>query len=159
MIFSNPMMLRQRGSVKGALVIFLLLLILGPIAYTVLVMNWSYSTGERAGWLQKISYKGFVCKTYEGELSMIAVPGAAPEKFYFTVRNEAVAKQMDQLMGHRVSLHYEEKIGVPTACFGDTTYFVTGVTEIDEPTFGTRSAMPAATAPMSSPAASAPASQ
>lgn len=159
MRFQNQLIQRQRGSMKSALVIFLLLLIIAPIAYTAFVMSWSYSTGERAGWLQKISHKGFVCKTYEGELSMIAVPGAAPEKFFFTVRDEAVAKQMDQLMGHRVSLHYEEKIGVPTSCFGDTSYFVTGVTTIDEPTFGTRAAVPAPTAPTISPAASAPVSQ
>jgi hypothetical protein len=148
-------MRHQRGSTKSILVILLLVLILSPIAYTAFVMSWSYSSGERAGWLQKISYKGFVCKTYEGELSMIAVPGAAPEKFLFTVRDEAVAKQIDQLMGRRVSLHYEEKVGVPTSCFGDTSYFVTGVNVVDEPTFGMRTAAPAPVAPQNPAAASA----
>ena len=152
----NQLIVRQHGSAKGALVIFLLLVILAPIAYTMFVMNWSYSTGERAGWLQKISHKGFVCKTYEGELSMIAVPGAAPEKFLFTVRDEAVARQMDQLMGRRVSLHYEEKVGLPTSCFGDTSYFITGITVVDEPTFGMRPALPGGVAPANSAAASAP---
>ena len=152
----NRPMQRQNGSAKSALVILLLILIIGPIAYTAFVMSWSYSTGERAGWLQKISHKGFVCKTYEGELSMIAVPGAAPEKFLFTVRDEAVAKQMDQLMGRRVSLHYEEKVGVPTSCFGDTSYFVTGITVVDEPTFGMRPIVPAPVAPANPPTASAP---
>lgn len=147
MRYSNQLMWCQRGSAKSVLVIFLLILIIGPIAYTAFVMSWSYSTGERAGWLQKLSHKGFVCKTYEGELSMIAVPGAAPEKFLFTVRDEAVAKQMNQLMGRRVSLHYEEKIGIPTSCFGDTSYFVTGITVVDEPTFGMRPAVPAPVAP------------
>ena len=156
MSFPHQLMVRQHGSAKGALVIFLLLVILAPITYTLFVMNWSYSTGERAGWLQKISHKGFVCKTYEGELSMIAVPGAAPEKFLFTVRDEAVARQMDQLMGRRVSLHYEEKVGLPTSCFGDTSYFVTGITVVDEPTFGMRPAMPAGMAPANAAAASTP---
>lgn len=156
MSFSNHPIGHQRGSAKKVLVIALLVLIAAPIAYTALVMSWSYSTGERAGWLQKMSRKGFVCKTFEGELSMIAVPGAAPEKFYFTVRDEAVAKQIDQLMGHRVSLHYEQKVGVPTSCFGDTSYFVTGVTAVDEPTFGARQATPVPAAPMNPPTASAP---
>lgn len=156
MCFSKQPMRPQDGSAKKALVIALLVLILGPIAYTALVLSWSYSTGERAGWLQKMSRKGFICKTFEGELSMIAVPGAAPEKFYFTVRDAAVAKQIDQMMGRRVSLHYEQKVGVPTSCFGDTSYFVTGVTAVDEPGFGMRTAAPALTAPAHSSAASAP---
>lgn len=156
MRLSHSSMQRQRGDTKKILVIALLLLILAPIAYTALVMSWSYSTGERAGWLQKMSRKGFICKTYEGELSMIAVPGAAPEKFFFTVRDEAVAKQMDQLMGRRVSLHYEEKIGVPTSCFGDTSYFVTGITVVDEPTFGMHPVVPAPVAPANPSAASVP---
>lgn len=156
MCFISSCIQSQRGRAKTIAMIALLLLILAPIAYTTLVMSWSYSTGERAGWLQKISHKGFVCKTYEGELSMIAVPGAAPEKFFFTVRDEAMAKQIDQLMGRRVSLHYEQKIGVPTSCFGDTSYFVTAVTVVDEPTFGAQPAPPAPAAPMSPPTASAP---
>jgi len=36
------------------------------------------------------------------------------------------------VMGHRVNLHYEEKVGLPTSCFGETRYFVTGVTLVDE---------------------------
>ena len=35
-------------------------------------------------------------------------------------------------MGKRVSLHYEEKVGLPGSCFGETRYFVTGVTLSDE---------------------------
>ena len=100
--------------------------------YFWLVLTWSYSTGERAGWVQKLSKKGWVCKTWEGELAMISMPGASPEKFYFTVRDDAVAQRVNQVMGKRVTLHYEEKVGLPTSCFGETRHFVTRVTVVDE---------------------------
>jgi hypothetical protein len=98
--------------------------------YVTAALNWSYSKGERAGFLQKVSDKGWVCKTWEGELSLIALPGAAPEKFLFTVRDAEVAKQVSAAAGKRVTLIYEQHKGLPTSCFGDTDYFVTGVREI-----------------------------
>jgi len=107
-----------------AALVFVALLV---AAYFALVLNWSYSTGERAGWLQKFSHKGFVCKTGEGELALVSLPGSSVEKFYFTVRDEAVAAKVTAAMGKRVSLHYEEKVGLPTSCFGDTRYYVTDV--------------------------------
>ena len=99
--------------------------------YIFIALNWSYSTGERAGFLQKVSNKGWICKTWEGELSLVAMPGAAPEKFLFTVRDEAVAQQISAVAGKRVTLNYEQHKGLPTTCFGDTDYFVTGVKEIE----------------------------
>jgi len=96
------------------------------------MLAWSYSSGERAGWVQKFSRKGWICKTWEGELAMISMPGAAPEKFYFTVWDEAVSAQINQVMGRRVSLHYEQKVGLPTTCFGDTRYFVDRITVVEE---------------------------
>jgi hypothetical protein len=98
--------------------------------YLYIALNWSYSTGERAGFLQKVSNKGWICKTWEGELSLIAMPGAAPEKFLFTVRDEAVAQKLTAAAGKRVTLNYEQHKGLPTTCFGDTDYFVVGITEI-----------------------------
>ena len=95
------------------------------------VLSWSYSEGERAGFLQKVSYKGWICKTWEGELSLVAIPGAAPEKFLFTVRDEAVAQQLNEVAGKRVTLKYEQHRGLPTSCFGDTDYFVVDVTVIE----------------------------
>ena len=99
--------------------------------YVFLALQWSYSTGERAGFLQKVSYKGWICKTWEGELSLVALPGAAPEKFLFTVRDDAVAQKVNAATGKRVSLQYEQHKGLPTSCFGDTDYFVIGITEIE----------------------------
>jgi len=99
--------------------------------YIYIALNWSYSTGERAGFLQKVSNKGWICKTWEGELSLVAMPGAAPEKFLFTVRDEAVAQKVSAAAGKRVTLNYEQHKGLPTTCFGDTDYFVVGVTEIE----------------------------
>ena len=99
--------------------------------YTWLVLTWSYSTGERAGYIQKFSRKGWVCKTWEGELAMVAVPGSMPEKFYFTVRDDAVAERINQAMGKRIVLYYEQHVGVPTRCFGETSYFVKNVKTIE----------------------------
>jgi hypothetical protein len=111
------------------------LVVLGALAlfalYIFIALNWSYSTGERAGFLQKVSNKGWICKTWEGELSLVAMPGAAPEKFLFTVRDEAIAQKITAAAGKRVTLNYEQHKGLPTSCFGDTDYFVTGVTEIE----------------------------
>ncbi len=94
--------------------------------------HWSYSTGERAGWVQKLSDKGWVCKTWEGELALVSLPGSTAEKFMFTVHDDAVAAQITKYIGKRVALHYEEKVGLPTRCFGETRHFVTGVTLSDE---------------------------
>jgi len=96
------------------------------------VSKWSYSTGERAGWVQKLSKKGWLCKTWEGELSLVSMPGAAPEKFVFTVWDDAVAEKITAVMGKRVSLSYDEKVGLPTSCFGETRSYVTGVRVQDE---------------------------
>ncbi len=95
--------------------------------YLVVVTQWTYSAGERAGWVQKLSKKGWVCKTWEGELALVSLPGASPEKFYFTVRDDQVAEKINTMMGQRVALHYEEKVGLPTSCFGDTRHYITGV--------------------------------
>ena len=111
---------------------FVILSVLVAIAlYIWAVLSWSYSEGERAGFLQKVSYKGWICKTWEGELSLVAIPGAAPEKFLFTVRDEAVAQQLNAVAGKRVTLKYEQHRGLPTTCFGDTDYFVVGVAVIE----------------------------
>jgi len=94
-------------------------------------LSWSYSTGERAGFLQKVSNKGWICKTWEGELSLVAIPGAAPEKFLFTVRDETVAQKVNAAAGKRVTLNYEQHKGLPSSCFGDTEYFVIDVKPIE----------------------------
>jgi len=113
----------------------LIVLMMGAIAlftlYIYIALNWSYSSGERAGFLQKVSHKGWICKTWEGELSLVAMPGAAPEKFLFTVRDEAIAQKVSAAAGKRVTLNYEQHKGLPSSCFGDTDYFVVDVKEIE----------------------------
>ena len=106
-------------------------IVLAPIVlFTVWIqgaLRWSYSEGERAGYVQKFSLKGWVCKTWEGELAMVPMPGSAPEKFYFTVRDGQVADRINALVGKQVKLRYEQHKGLPTSCFGDTEYFVEDV--------------------------------
>lgn len=121
-------------------------------AWFYVAWHWSYSSGERAGWVQKLSHKGWICKTWEGELALVTLPGGAQEKFFFTIHDEAVAQQVNRVMGRRVSLHYEEKVGLPTRCFGETRHFVTRVALTEDIPLGPGVVVPA---PPSAPAASA----
>ena len=113
----------------------LLMVLIVPIAlfagWSWLTLAYSYSTGERAGYAQKLSQKGWLCKTWEGELAMVNLPGAMPEIFKFTVRSDSIAHLLEKNLGKRVSLSYAEHRGVPTSCFGETGYYVTNVRLID----------------------------
>src|SRR5687767_7639973 len=125
--------------------------------YFAIVLSWNYSDGERAGWVQKFSRKGWVCKTWEGELALVSLPGTSVEKFYFTVRDDAVAEQINKMMGRRVSLHYEEKIGLPTTCFGETRHYVTNATETADIPLGPGVTLPNQPGPAPAPAPASPA--
>lgn len=120
---------RRRGCGKPALVLLLVALVAAGLfaLYVWAALSYDYSEGERAGFIQKFSRKGWVCKTWEGELAMVNLPGAMPELFRFSVRDDAVAQRINDTMGQRVTLHYEQHIGLPTSCFGETDYFVTDV--------------------------------
>lgn len=105
------------------------IILLALIAYTPLTLWWSYSEGERVGVLQKLSRKGWLCKTYEGELALYVVSGVSPQIFPFSVRDAAVAEKLNAALGKRIRVHYTEHRGVPTSCFGDTGYFVDRVSD------------------------------
>jgi len=114
--------------------VLLLVLLGGALLFALYVwaaLSFTYSSGERAGYVQKFSRKGWICKTWEGELAMANLPGAMPQIFQFTVRNDAVAEEINRGMGERVTLHYEQHRGLPTSCFGDTSYFVTEVRRVE----------------------------
>jgi hypothetical protein len=117
-----PKAKRRRWPVVVATLIIVPLLLFA--IYTFFVVSWSYSDGERAGTLQKFSRKGWMCKTYEGELALYVVGGVAPQIWYFTVRDESIVRQMNDAVGEKVQVHYTEHRGVPTNCFGDTPYWV-----------------------------------
>ena len=121
------------GGMIKLLLLALVLPILVFILYTWAALTWVYSDGERAGYVQKLSQKGFVCKTYEGELVLVSMPGTQAEKFFFTVRDKAVANRINETVGKRVRLIYEEHLGIPTNCFGETGYFVQDVQLLDKP--------------------------
>jgi len=95
--------------------------------YTWSALQWNYSEGERAGFVQKFSKKGWLCKTWEGELAMVSMPGTNPEKFYFSVRDDEVAQHINSSLGKRVALTYQQHVGVPTTCFAETEYYVVAV--------------------------------
>jgi hypothetical protein len=106
---------------------FIVVLVALLAGYTWLVLNWSYSTGERAGYVQKFSQKGWLCKTWEGEMAIVAIPGSLPEIFKFTVRDDGVAAIINSHMGKRVSIAYEQHVGIPSTCFGETGYYVSKI--------------------------------
>jgi hypothetical protein len=135
------------GSLVGALLLIAL--------YTMFMLWWSYSEGERAGVLQKFSKRGWVCKTWEGELAMYVVGGVAPQIWNFSVRDDAVAEQLHAAVGQQVRLHYSEHPGLPTNCFGETDYFVQSVEIVGAPPWMGAAPPVAPTSPVP-PAAQAP---
>jgi len=101
------------------------------VLYTWSALQWSYSEGERAGYVQKFSKKGWICKTWEGELAIVSIPGTMSEKFNFTVRDDGVAERINQALGKRVAISYQQHKGVPTTCFGETEYYVVAVRVVE----------------------------
>jgi hypothetical protein len=103
--------------------------ILAFAIYTWSALTYTYSGGERGpGYVQKFSRKGWICKTWEGELALLPLPGTfSPERFDFTVRDDVIAQYINATLGKRVVLTYQQHKGIPTTCFGDTEYFVTAV--------------------------------
>src|SRR6266511_5805917 len=113
-----------------------LLLVLIPIVvfslWAWVALGYVYSKGERAGYVQKLSKKGWLCKTWEGELAMANLPGTMPEIFRFSVRNDSIARLLEKNVGRRVSISYEQHRGVPSSCFAETQYYVTNVRLVDK---------------------------
>ena len=120
------------GKVFKVFIWLLLTPILLLVLYTWGSLKWVYSSGERVGYVQKLSEKGFVCKTFEGELVLVSMPGTQAEKFFFTVKNKNIANKINESIGKRVSLTYEEHKGIPSSCFGETSYFVQNVSVMDK---------------------------
>ena len=132
------------GKVIKTLAAIAVIAILLFVAYSWLTLSWSYSSGERAGYVQKLSHKGWLCKTWEGEMALVSMPGTVAEKFYFSVRDDKLATQINQSLGKRVSLSYEQHIGVPSSCYGDTEYFISAIKVVEEPGFVPQPIVPAA---------------
>jgi hypothetical protein len=130
-VTSTPISTRASWRRRHWRLITSLTVVLVPIliiaTWLILTLGFSYSRGDRAGYVQKISEKGWICKTWEGELAQVNLPGAMPQIFRFTVRNDSLARAIENNLGKQVSLTYEEHRGVPTSCFGDTEYYVTNM--------------------------------
>lgn len=146
----------MKSKILRILITTVIALILLAIGWVWLTLHWSYSDGERAGYVQKLSRKGWLCKTWEGEIAMVTMPGAIPEKFEFSVRDDAVAQRINQLAGKRVVLDYKQYKFIPSTCFGETEYFIDGVREVVDTVMPTP--MPAQ-APAASPVPAPPASR
>ena len=124
-----------KRNTKASVVLWIVGILLVPLVgftlYTWTTLNWSFSKGERTGYIQKLSKSGWVCKTWEGEMAMVTMPGAIPEKFLFSVRDDKVAERINTFAGKRVALVYEQHKGIPTSCFGDTEYFIVDLKAIE----------------------------
>ena len=122
----------KRGGRRFARILGLLLalVVLLAVLWTWFSLSWAYSEGERAGVLQKFSKKGWLCKTYEGELAQYVVGGVSPQIWYFSTRDEKLAQQLGAAVGDQIRLHYTEHRGVPTSCFAETPYFAESFTVV-----------------------------
>ena len=119
----------------GKLAIFGLL-VLPALVFTIwagITLSYAYSDGERVGYVQKLSRKGWLCKTWEGELQLSNIPGSAPILFQFSVRSDSLARAIQAMAGRQVAIYYEQHVGVPSDCFGETEYFVTAVRDVGRP--------------------------
>jgi hypothetical protein len=124
----------RKSKWKVTAVLFLVVLPLTAFAlWVTIALSYSYSSGERAGFVQKLSNKGWICKTWEGELALANGPQVMPEIFRFTVRDAKVAEQINNSLGKQVKLSYQQHVGIPTQCFGETQYFVEEIQVIGAP--------------------------
>ena len=127
-----PSIIREHKLVT-TLVVLVVVAILISVVWMFIALRFPYSTGERAGYLQKISKRGWLCKTWEGDLQLTAQPGVAPEMFAFSTRSDSIAAELNKVTGQRVVLTYEQHKGLPRKCFGETEYFVIGVRPVGAP--------------------------
>lgn len=125
-MFSN-----LKSLLKYAIWLFIILIMLFTL-YTWASLSWVYSSGERAGYVQKIALKGYACKTWEGEMVLVSMPGTQAEKFLFTVKDDTVVKKVNDSLGKRVRMIYAEHKGIPSSCFGETAYFAQDIISLEK---------------------------
>ena len=127
---STPLARKKHHRVRTIILLIVLIPIVVIALWIWVALGYTYASGERAGYVQKISKKGWLCKTWEGELAMANLPGTMPQIFSFTVRNDSIANVLEQTIGKQVSVTYEQHRGLPTSCFGETEYFISRVSRI-----------------------------
>src|SRR6478752_10207464 len=98
-----------------ALTVLLLLILIPAVVIALWIwvaLGYTYSNGERAGYLQKISKRGWLCKTWEGEIQLTSIPGSTPQIFTFTTRSDSIANILTTMAGQSVRVHYREHKGI-----------------------------------------------
>ena len=119
------------SKVLNRLILLVVILALLFALYTWITLSFVYADGSRAGFLQKFSKRGWICKTWEGELVTGSMLGNQ-EKFSFSVRDEELAKNVSAQIGKRVEIEYHQHVGVPTNCFAETEYFVKNIKAVPD---------------------------
>lgn len=109
------------------------ILVLGLIIYLLFATIYTYSDGNRAGRIIKFSHKGYIFKTYEGELNLGGVSTTnggilINNMWQFSVADKSVADSLSTLEGKDVTLHYKEKLTV-LPWRGDSKYIVDKIVE------------------------------
>jgi hypothetical protein len=150
---ARPFPRRHWGKLTIASVVLAPVLLL--VAWAAISLSYAYSDGRRSGFNQKLSRKGWLCKTWEGELAVSSFPGQAPIIFAYSVRDDSVAREIQKLEGRQVSIDYEEHRGVPSSCFGETSYYAIGVRPLEAAPAAVPGAAPQA--PQPTPAGAPPA--
>lgn len=118
---------RRKSHLKLTLALIVLVPILVAALYTWGTLQFAYATGAKTGYVNSFSREGRLCGRWEGELAMVSIPGAPPDLFHFSVRDDSLAEIITKTRGQNVTITYDEHRGVPTSCFGDTRFHVTGV--------------------------------
>jgi len=109
---------------------FVGLLLLSIVLYFSAVYYLTYSEGYRSGQLVKVSYKGLIFKTWEGQLSQGVSEG---QVFRFSIEDneERVIKLLQDYQGSNVRLKFKERYST-FSWWGDTKYFVVDVQKVDQ---------------------------
>lgn len=125
---------KKVGQTTRRIILGILLLAIIGLGVYLWVCNWTYSEGTRAGTLIKMSYKGVLLKTYEGQLNLGGFQtngqdGVVGNIWEFSVWSDDIYKELQNFEGKRVKLHYRQKFkAMPWQ--GKTDYFIFKVESI-----------------------------
>lgn len=119
--------------VKKIVFYLMLFLVLGTAAYVSFIYYVPYSEGVRSGELIKISNKGYLVKTWEGEISQ-GISGAQIFQFSVEGGKSGIIQQLKDLQGKYVKVEYIERYRT-FFWWGDTRYYITKVEKENSPHF------------------------
>lgn len=118
---------------KKILAILIVVIMLAFAGWYAFIYYASYSEGTRSGELIKFSNKGFIIKTWEGEISQ-GISGAQIFKFSVEDNKKEIISKLEKYQGRYVKLKYKERFA-KISWLGDTKYFIIDAVEESSPHF------------------------